>query len=199
MKADQIIEKYFREWTRSLNRHEAMIAIYNRVRDIPYAVVPELNSPVNYIDILKLNRGSCTPKHLLLGNMYRSLGLDVLYVVFPYAWAQFKELYPPELWELALKMPPAYHLACKVEIEGSYVLVDATIDPPLGKIGLPVNIAWDGKSDTCIPVLPTDGEEIYHPDEVELMLPPDVDDTANEFYNLLNSYFEEIRHGKTKS
>jgi transglutaminase-like putative cysteine protease len=196
---DDIIEKYLREWTRSLKWQDAVIAIYNRIRDIPYAVVPELNSPVDYINILKLNRGSCTPKHLLLGNMYRRLGLDVLYVVFPYSWAQFEELYPPDLWQRALKMPPVNHLACKVQIDGRYVLVDATIDLPLGKIGLPINTVWDGRSDTCIPVLPTAEEELYHPDEAELMPPPDVDEAAEEFYNLLNKYFEDIRHGKTES
>ena len=175
-----------------------MIAVYNKIRDIPYAVVPELNDPHEYTRILDLNMGSCTPKHLLLCSMLQRLGLDVLYVVYPYRWAQFEELYPPDLWKLAERMPPVNHLACQVFIDGRYVLVDATVDLPLGSIGLPVTLEWDGLSDTSLPVLPTGPEEVYHPSEAALMPPPDLDDTALEFYYGLNAYFEDIRHGQLR-
>jgi transglutaminase-like putative cysteine protease len=184
------------QWTAGKRGHEAMLAVFNRIRDIPYAVIPELNHPEEYLRILETNRGSCTPKHLLLCRMFQRLGLEVLYVVYPYRWAEFEELYPQHLWELAERMPPVNHLACRVYINGHYVLVDATIDPPLGSIGLPVNYEWDGISDTALPVLPIGPEEIYHPSEAALMPPPDLDDAALEFYHGLNDYFEEIRRGQ---
>jgi hypothetical protein len=190
------IDSKLREWTAGKSGREAMIAIYYKIRDIPYGILPELNDPTNYLRILETNMGSCTPKHLLMCNMYQRLGFNVLYAVYPYRWAEFEELYPKELWKLALKMAPASHLACKVEINGRYVLVDATVDPPLGRIGLPVNESWDGESDTLLPVLPTGKEELYYPSEADLMPPPDLDDNARSFYQGLNTYFQEIRDGR---
>lgn len=193
---DDIITRHLEKWAGALHGKEAMISIFNHIRDIPYAILPELNHPQNFRRILEINAGSCTPKHLLMAEMYRRLGLDVLLVVYPYRWAEFEELYPPSLWRLAQLMPPVNHLACKVFINGRYVLVDATVDLPLGSIGLPVNPSWDGESETLLPVLPTGEEELYHPAEAELMPPPDLDDTALAFYKGLNEYFERIRSGQ---
>jgi len=193
---DDLIARNLENWTGAHSGKEALITIFNHIRDIPYSVLPELNDPHNYKRILEINAGSCTPKHLLMAEMYCRLGIDTLLVVYPYRWAEFEELYPPELWKLAQLMPPVNHLACKVFINGRYVLVDATIDLPLGSIGLPVNERWDGESETLLPVLPTGEEEIYHPSEAELMPPPDLDDTALTFYRGLNEYFERIRHGQ---
>jgi hypothetical protein len=191
-----LISLHLEKWTAGKSGKEALIAVFNHIRDIPYAVLPELNDPVNYKRILEINAGSCTPKHLLMAEMYNRLGVDVLLAVYPYRWAEFEELYPPKLWKLAQLMPPVNHLACKAFINGSYVLVDATVDLPLGSIGLPVNEIWDGESDTLLPCLPTGDEELYHPSEAELMPPPDLDDTALTFYDGLNEYFERIRHGQ---
>ena len=61
---------------------------------------------------------------------------------------------------MARTMPPVHHLACKVFINGRYIIVDATVDPPLGNIGLSVNKFWDGESDTLLPVPPAGEVEI---------------------------------------
>jgi hypothetical protein len=103
---------------------------------------------------------------------------------------------PPELWKLAQQMGPANHLACRVEIDGRYVLVDATVDPAISIIGLPFTASWDGISDTALPVLPVGEEEFYHPCEAELMPPPDLDENALAFYAGLNAYFQRIRDGQ---
>ena len=157
------VDAKFREWTQGKNPGEARIAIFNRIRDIPYAVIPELNDHRHYLKILGLNRGSCTPKHFLLCTMFQKLGLQVLYVIYRYRWDEFAELYPPELWKLAKEMPLGNHLACKVDIGGKLVLVDATLDPSLAIVGLPVNQDWDGVSNTLLPVQPVGEEQVYHP------------------------------------
>ncbi|MDD4137527.1 MAG: hypothetical protein PHT99_06500, partial [Methanoregula sp.] len=59
-----------------------------------------------------------------------------------------------ELRRLAAVMPVAYHLACRVRINGRWVLVDATWDRPLAKGGFPVNEYWDGYADTKCAVKP---------------------------------------------
>lgn len=196
IKRETLVEDRFSEWTAGKTGRDALLAVYYKIRDIPYGILPELNSPAEYVRILELNMGSCTPKHLLLGKMFRCLGLNVLYVVYPYRWAEFEELYPPELWKLALQMPPANHLACKLEVNGRFVVVDATVDPPLGRIGLPVNGIWDGESDTILPVLPLGDEEIYSEYEAELMPPPAVTPIQHSFYNGLNMYFQRVRDGE---
>ena len=196
MPSEDIVSTTLQKWTSGNKGKAVMIAVFEKIRDIPYGVLPELNSTADYPRILELNMGSCTPKHLLLCEMYRRLGLDVLYVVYPYRWAELEEFYPPDLWKLAQQMAPVNHLACKVYLNGRYVLVDATIDPPLGSIGLPFTTDWDGESDTALPVLPIGEEEIYFPDEAELMPPPDLDDNARAFYSGLNDYFQSIRDGQ---
>lgn len=197
MPSEDIIGLTLRDWTAGKKGTATIISVFEKIRDIPYGVLPELNTPSGYQRILELNMGSCTPKHLLMCEMYRRLGLDVLYAVFPYRWAEFEELYPPDLWKLAQQMAPVNHLACKVELNGRYVLVDATIDPPLASIGLPFTAVWDGESDTTLPVLPIGEEEIYFPDEAGLMPPPDLDDNARAFYSGLNDYFQGIRDGQS--
>ena len=196
MSVEEIVGSTLLRWTAGKKGKAARIAVFEKIRDIPYGVLPELNSPVEYTRILELNMGSCTPKHMLMCQMYRRLGLDVLYAVYPYRWAEFEELYPPALWKLAQQMAPVNHLACRVELNGRYVLVDATIDPPLGGIGLPFTASWDGESETMLPVLPIGEEELYFPDEAELMPPPDLDDNARAFYRGLNAYFQGIRDGQ---
>ncbi len=89
--------------------------------------------------------------------MFQRLGLQVLYVVYPHSWGERADLlgeYKEAMKRKALELPISHHIACKVEIDGRLILVDATLDPPLQKIGLPVNLDWDGRSDTILPMTP---------------------------------------------
>lgn len=188
-----IVDLKLYEWTRGKSAKDARITIFYKIRDIPYAVIPDLNDPERYIDILKLNKGSCTPKHFLLCYMYQKIGLEVLYAVYPFRWSDFETVYPSELQKLADAMPLSYHLTCKANIDGNLVLVDATVDPALQKIGLPVNQKWDGLSDTLLAMNPCGEEQLYHPSEAHLMLSPTADDKSLAFYNRLNLWLEDIR------
>lgn len=188
----RIIEETFREWTRGRGTEEARINIYQRIRDIPYAVVPELIDPERYVQILMLNKGSCTPKHFLLCDMYQRLGMLVLYVIYPFRWDEVEIDYPPSLRKLAKAVPTSYHLACRVDIEGKLVLVDATLDQALERLGLPVNKEWDGRSDTLLPVKPSGEELLYHPSEASRMQVP-LDEKSLAFYRELNLWLEEVR------
>lgn len=190
-----IIDNKLREWVQGEDVEDPKVAIYNRIRDIPYAVIPDFISHEQYLDMLKLNRGSCTPKHFLLCSMYQRIGLDVLYAVYPFMWGsgEFEMVYPPELRELAKSMPVSYHLACKVDIDGKLIVVDATLDPPLGQLGLPVNKDWDGIRDTLLAVNPLGEEQLYHPSEACLMEPRIADEQSLAFYKALNSWLDELR------
>lgn len=187
-----IVEEQFKQWVCGKSEVEARVIIFERIRDIPYAVIPELNDSERYPDILRVRKGSCLPKHLLLCNMYQRLGLTVLYAVYPFRWDELEIDYPPKLRRLAKAMPPSRHLACKVDIDGRLVLVDATLDPPLERLGLPVIKKWDGKSDTLLPIKSSDGEEIYHPSEA-YGLRSQPDEKALIFYNELNLLLDKVR------
>ncbi len=114
-----IVEQRFREWTAGRNPLEARISIYEKIRDIPYAIIPELNNPANYPEILKSGRGSCSPKHLLLADMFQRLGITVLLVVYPFKWLDVDVDFPPEIREFTDVFPRDYHMACKAEIGGA--------------------------------------------------------------------------------
>jgi len=188
----EVIEDKFREWTKGKNAVQARVNIFEKIRDIPYAAIPEIADSRRYVEILSLRKGSCTPKHLLLGDMYQRLGMQVLYVVYPFRWDEVEIDYPPQLMSLARELPLSHHLACMVDINGELILVDATLDPALKKLGLPVNEEWDGVSHTALPINPCGEGQIYHPAEVPLMQAQH-DEASLAFYSELNRLLEVVR------
>jgi hypothetical protein len=192
---DALLEDRFRQWTSGKDALQARISVYEHVRDIPYAVLPELISTANFTDILTLGRGSCTPKHLLLCEMFQRLGLMVLFAVYPFYWGDSSDIMIGILQpvkEIAGKLPMSHHLACRVEIDSRLVLVDATLDPPLAKADLVINQCWDGFGDTLLPMTPCGDEQLYHPSEAHLMEARSGQQWL-EFYAKLNSCLEQVR------
>lgn len=189
---NKIIDDKFNRWVHGRSAIEARISIYERIRDIPYATIPELTDSQRYVDILRINRGSCTPKHFLLCNMYQRLGLSVLFAVYPFRWDEIELDYTPRLRKLTKAMPTSHHLACKVDIDGRLVLVDATLDLPLEKLGLTVNEQWDGTSDTLLPIEPCGEEQLYHPLEA-YSLRARHDERSLAFYREFDLWLDEIR------
>jgi hypothetical protein len=189
----EMFDLTFSRWTAGLSPEKAVLSIFEKIREIPYAVIPELNDTVRYINILRYGKGSCMPKHLLLGRMCERLGFPVLYSVYPFRWDQKNINYPPPVRRLAEKLPVSRHLACRININNDYVLVDSTLDTGLEKAGLPVNKSWDGASNTLLPVMPTGDEEIYHSSETSLSRHEVPDQIHMEFYTILNHWLNEVR------
>jgi len=187
-----IVLAKLRDWSQGKSPLEARISIYNKIRDIPYAIVPELIHHRRYAGILTIGKGSCTPKHFLLCEMYRKLGITVLYACYPFRWDEVKVDYPPTLKKMARTLPPSYHVACKAEIDGKMVLIDATLDPAMEHLGLPVNKNWDGISDTLLPIVPCGDEQLYHPNEAS-QIRPSLDSKWQAFYKELNVWLAEVR------
>ena len=188
-----VVDHLFHELSEGRNDREARISIFERIRDIPYAIVPRLINAENYLEILTIGKGSCTPKHLLLADLYKKLGLTVLLAVYPFRWADVDIELPPRLEKQALSLPDDHHLACKVEIEGKLILIDATVDIPLQILGLPVNIGWDGKVDMLMPVNPSGDEQLFDPSEAKYINNVYIDDEHLAFFNSLNHWLSEIR------
>jgi len=192
------VEATLCQWTSGLSIAGAIAGIYRHIRDIPYAVLPELVHPHNYVEILKVGKGSCSPKHFLLAEMYQRLGLNVLYAVYPFNWNSGLIPYSTEVRKAATGLPQGHHLACRVEIGDRLVLVDATLDLPMVKLGLAVNESWDGVSDTRLAVVPSGEEQLFHPSERYLMRPPVVDTVSAAFYEKLNVWLDSVRNGSPK-
>jgi len=188
---DSVDEK-FREWTQGRRAVVARVDVFEKIRDIPYAVIPAINSATHYARILTVGKGSCTPKHFLLRDMYERLGLSVLYVVYPFRWSDLEVDYPAHLRKLAEAMPVSYHLACRVEIGGKLVLVDATVDSPLKRLGLPVNGNWNGFSGMLLPVTPVGEEQLFHPAEVR-DYEARYDEVSLEFFSRMNAWLDRVR------
>lgn len=159
----EIVDSAFRDWTGGREPVDARISLFEHVRDIPYAVIPHIrNYESGPGELLRGMRGSCTPKHFLLGILFERLGLEIRYATFPFSWNDSEIRYPDELRELAAALPTEYHLALRVLIDGGWRLVDATWDTPMKEAGFPVNESWDGMSDTLLAVKPI--EEIENRD-----------------------------------
>jgi len=157
----EIILDKFEEWSRAKGSKEARMEIFQQIRDIPYYLVPQIDDPYDWAaSVLSNNRGSCSPKHYLLGLLFSRMGIAVKYVTYPFKWGAQPIKYPADLKELASASPIAYHVACKAYINDKWVLVDATYDLPLREAGFPVTSYWNGDNDTICAVLPLD--EIIH-------------------------------------
>jgi hypothetical protein len=199
--APDIVQEAFAEWTKGLSGRDARISIFDHIRDIPYAVIPEISNPADGPQgLLKGVKGSCTPKHFLLGRMFEMLQIPIKYVTYPFSWNAESVAYPPELRKLAEVVPVDYHLACKARIENKWAVVDATWDRPLARVGFPVNESWDGVSDTELAVESID--EIVHQSVQERVnfvqarkASWTADDNARRehFVDALNKWLEDLR------
>jgi hypothetical protein len=150
-----LVEEKFREWTAGLDTHDSLVSVFQHIRDIPYAlIVPANEGATDAERILIAEKGSCGAKHYLMAEMYRKMGVDVVYATFPFLWNNPDLRYPPELRQLATGLPIAYHLACRIRTGNRWVLVDATWDLPLKPAGFPINEYWDGWADTLCAVKP---------------------------------------------
>ncbi len=190
---DEILDGKFHEWTDGKDIVEARIDIFERIRDIPYAIIPRLSNSECFADILRTGRGSCTPKHLLLARMYELLGLTVVLAVFPFSWADIEVDWPASISEIVKDLNDDHHMACRVEIEGRLVLVDATVDLRLASLGLPMNKNWDGVSDTLLAIEPSGPEQLFHPSEADQINSVMIDNTHIQFFDQLNCWLDEIR------
>lgn len=198
---DDITLEKFKECTKGHDNLISRIKIFEYVRNIPYAIIPELIDPgKGPPGIIMRNKGSCSPKHFLLKFMFEKLNIPVKFASYPFSWNEFKVAYPDNLKHIIEELPLDYHLACMAHINGSWIMVDATWDPPLLKKGFPVNESWDGKSNTLNAV--NANEEIIH-DTAEQRITyvkskeKNFSKTQRELYksfiSSFNKWLEEIR------
>ena len=156
----EIILKKFDEWTRNLSPKEGRIRIFEKIRDIPFVITRAGSLESSLVKLLTQNQGHCLPKHLLLGMMYQKLNVPIKYAIYTFRWSEQDINFPQELSDMVEDLPLDHHLACKACIHNEWVLLDATWDPPLKRMGFPVNEEWNGVHDTVNAV--KSSEETIH-------------------------------------
>jgi len=189
-----IIAEKLSLWTKGQDSLEARISVFRKIRDTPYAIIPKVIHPQKYLDILKINKGSCSPKHFLLADLLERLGLTIFYSVWQFLWKDIPIEWPLQLKKLVEEMPVNTHLALRVKIEDEFVLVDATLDPKLRILGIPIN-DWDGRGNTLLPIQPL-GEEAWHYREEREVMVPNFEEKSLVFYQKLNYWMEKVRKGQ---
>lgn len=187
-----IVLETFENWTAGLDAVAARVSVFERIRDIPYALAPELVDPLlGPPGILRKGEGSCSPRHFLLGRMFEMLDMLLRYVTYTCEWIDQGIAMPPRL---AASLPLEYHVNCDALIDGRWVMVDATWDPPLERADFPVNMTWDGRSDTLNAVKPID--RIVHESAAERDEYARAMEAAySRFVEDFNAWLLEVRRG----
>jgi hypothetical protein len=191
-------EKLLEEWCSQFSNEKACICVFEKVRDIPYGSTGARDPEI----IVQNNLGSCSGKHVLLNNFFQLLGCGSKVVTCSH---YFNDALPPEndypkpLQEILQKHQVIdFHHFIKLKKGDNWLNVDATWDTPLKKYGFPVNLEWDGNSNTTIAVHPINFYPITN-DIIALKtkliseLSPENRKIRSKFMQFLTDWLSEIR------
>jgi len=183
--ADQIISS-------DLSKKEKIIQLCNLVREIPYARIGSLDPK----DMVKVGKGSCTPKHIFLGRYLKKIGVPFKFLFIPFYYRKMDLDFPTDKKEIVENMPISYHLALKVKIGAAWRIVDVTWDSKLK--GFPTTKDWYANSDMKLGVIPEEIIEIDRdPEEFEkkkvAKFTEDEKVARKLFYEFFDEFLEESR------
>jgi hypothetical protein len=182
------------EWTRGRDPLAARIALFERVRDIPYRY-PTSRHPV---EVLRLGFGSCSGKHYLLGELFRRSKVPVRHMVCTHRFNESPLPFPDEMQGLLRKNEIIdLHDYLQISVDGQWVDVDATWELGLREFGFPVTDDWDGRSSMVLTVIPDEHERIEGDpekakEEMLSRLTPRQRSLRKQFLEALSRWVEEI-------
>jgi hypothetical protein len=195
---NKFYEQLLNEWCPNDSTEEALVRVFEAVRDIPYGSTGEREPE----KIVTQNLGSCSGKHLLLSKLFGLLGFENKIVTCLH---HFNEAFPdrndyPDRFKQILRNHNVidFHHFVNLKRGDRWLSVDATWDRRLQKFGFPVNIGWKGDTDTTVAVKPIR----FYPETDDLIelkvklineLPQHDKEIRAEFMRLLTEWFKEIR------
>jgi hypothetical protein len=188
------IERVFKEWTRGLDPVAARVALFERVRDLPYQY-PASRDP---LEVLRVGGGSCSGKHYLLGALFRRLGLQVRHMLCTHRFNESPLPFPDEMQALLRKNEIVdVHDYVQILVDNDWVDVDATWDIGLRDFGFPVTESWDGKSSMLLTVMPdehttVEGDPAKAKEEMLARLTPRQRALRKQFLDALGRVVAEI-------
>ena len=145
-------KQIIQNWTDGLPHEQKIIRLFEKVRDIPYADIGSRNAS----DVFKQNKGTCSGKHELLKELYQEIGVQVKNFLIMHRFKYMSVNYSAEIKKILDRsdiLDP--HNFIKILVNNKWIIVDATWDKALKKLGFIVNENWDGHSDMKITVVPT--------------------------------------------
>jgi len=191
---NSLIDQKYKEWTAGLDPVRARIALFERVRDIPYHY-PASRDPE---DVLRAGVGTCSGKHYLLAELYRRLGLRVRNMICSHRFNESPLPFPDEMQAMLRKDEIVdMHDYLQVEVGGDWLDVDATWESGLREFGFPVNEEWDGRTAMLLSVVPdehvvVDGEAARTKEELLAKLSPRQRSLRKQFLDALNRWMSEL-------
>jgi hypothetical protein len=190
----QLLEK----WCPNSTPEEALVCVFETVRDIPYGSTGEREPQ----KIVQENLGSCSGKHLLLSNLLNSLGYENKIVTCLHYFNDALPAgndYPKRFKEiLSTHRVIDFHHFVKLKRGRRWLNLDATWDALLHRFGFPVNFGWKGDTDTVVAVTPIK----FYPETNDLIslkvkliadMPKEDRRIREEFMRLLTEWLREIR------
>ena len=154
--SDDPIRAAYEEWTRGCDPAAARVALFSRVRDLPFRYPSSRDPRV----VLAQGAGSCSGKHNLLAELFRHAGLPVRYMLCTHRFNDWPIGFPDDLHALLQKNEIIdVHNYLQVCVDGSWVDVDATWPLALRDFGLPAGEEWDGRSSMMLSVVSDEHEE----------------------------------------
>ncbi|MFN8640593.1 MAG: transglutaminase-like domain-containing protein [Candidatus Binatia bacterium] len=153
---DDPIRAAYDEWTRGRDPVAARVALYERVRDLPFRYPSGRSAG----EVLAQGGGSCSGKHALLAALFRHAGLPVRHMLCTHRFNDWPMAFPDDLQALLQKNEIVdVHDYLQVCIDGAWVDVDATWPLALREFGL-TSEEWDGRSSMVLSVVSDEHEEL---------------------------------------
>lgn len=132
---------------------EQIIALYEKVRDIPFGSIGSRDPYAVY----QANKGTCSGKNFLIKELFNEIGVKTKDMICLQRW---KDLtwFPDDEYGV-VKLPDHlmthfenneiidFHNYVKILVDDRWVQLDVTIDAPLKALGFHVVENWNGKSD----------------------------------------------------
>ena len=150
------LQKIIKQWTSDQSSDQKIITLFEKVRDIPYGNIGSRNP----LDVYKHNKGTCSGKHELLKALYKELGISVKDFIIMHRFKHLPVEFPKEIQTMLDKtdiIDP--HNFFKIKRDEKWLTIDITWDKALKKLGFPVNLNWNGRSEMQVAVAP--GGKVY--------------------------------------
>ncbi len=188
------IRAAFDEWTKGLDPFHSRIVLFEKVRDLAYAY-PTSRDPV---EVLRASRGSCSGKHYLLGALYRELNLPARHMICSHRFNESPIGFPEQMQDMLRKNEIVdLHDYLQIDVNGTWVDVDATWQVELRAFGFPVNEEWDGKTPMALSVVPDELTPVENDPERQkeamlARLTPRQRTLRKQFLEALNAWVQEL-------
>lgn len=188
------IRAAFEKWAAGRDAVATRVSLFEHVRDIPY-VYPASRDPA---EVLRLNAGSCSGKHYLLGELLRMQGLKVRNMICRHRFNESPLPFPDDMQAMLMKNEIVdLHDYLQVHIDDRWIEIDATWELGLREFGFPVTENWDGRQPMLLSVVVdeefvVDGDPARTKEEMLSKLVPRQRMLRKQFLESLSGWVQEL-------